>query len=43
MDIHKPKPIHGWRALFKEVGTIVIGICITLTLGRGIVTRALAH
>ncbi|HEY3948876.1 hypothetical protein [Phenylobacterium sp.] len=30
MDIHKPKPWHGWRELAKEVGTIVIGVLIAL-------------
>ncbi|MBA2590610.1 MAG: hypothetical protein H0U98_18515 [Alphaproteobacteria bacterium] len=30
MDIHKPKPIHSWRELLKEVGTIVLGVCIAL-------------
>jgi hypothetical protein len=30
MDIHKPKPWHGWPELLKEVGTIVIGVLIAL-------------
>lgn len=30
MDIHKPKPIHGWRDFLKEIGTIVIGVMIAL-------------
>jgi hypothetical protein len=30
MDIHKPKPIHNWREFLKEVGTIVLGVCIAL-------------
>ena len=30
MDIHKPKPIHNWRDFLKEVGTIVLGVCIAL-------------
>ncbi|HEV2530310.1 hypothetical protein [Phenylobacterium sp.] len=30
MDIHKPKPWHGFRDLLKEVGTIVIGVLIAL-------------
>jgi len=30
MEIHKPKPIHGWRDLVKEIGVIVIGVCIAL-------------
>ena len=31
MEIHKVKPIHTWRDFLKEVGTIVLGICIALT------------
>ena len=23
MEVHKPKPWHGWRELAKEIGTIV--------------------
>lgn len=30
VEIHKPKPIHSWREFFKEVGTIVLGVCIAL-------------
>lgn len=30
MEIHRPKPWHGWRELAKEVGVIVIGIAIAL-------------
>ena len=30
MDIHKPKPFHGWRELLKEVGIIVLGVLIAL-------------
>jgi hypothetical protein len=30
MDIHKPKPWHGWPELLKEIGTIVIGVLIAL-------------
>jgi hypothetical protein len=30
MDIHKPKPWHGWREFVKEIGTIVIGVLIAL-------------
>ena len=32
MHIHLPKPLHGWRALFNEVGVIVLGILIALAL-----------
>jgi hypothetical protein len=31
MDIHKPKPIHGWRDFAKEVGVIVLGVLIALS------------
>jgi hypothetical protein len=31
MDVHKPKPVHSWRELFKEIGIIVLGIVIALT------------
>src|ERR1043165_2541644 len=31
MDIHKPKAVHGWRDLLKEVGDIVIGVVIALS------------
>jgi len=30
MDIHKPKPWHGWAEFVKEIGTIVIGVLIAL-------------
>ncbi|MEG3143326.1 hypothetical protein U1839_01550 [Sphingomonas sp. RT2P30] len=30
MEIHIPKMVHGWRALAKEVGIIVIGVLIAL-------------
>jgi hypothetical protein len=30
MDIHKPKPVHGWRELLSEIGVIVIGVLIAL-------------
>lgn len=30
MDVHKPKPWHGWREFLKEIGTIVIGVLIAL-------------
>ncbi len=38
MDIHKPKPVHSWRELFSEVGVVVIGIVIALTLEEGVRT-----
>ena len=30
MDIHKPKPVHGWREFVGEVGIIVLGVLIAL-------------
>jgi hypothetical protein len=38
MDIHKPKPWHGWRGFLKEVGTIVLGVCIALAAEQGVET-----
>ena len=32
MEIHKLKPIHTWRDFLKELGTIVLGIVIAITL-----------
>jgi hypothetical protein len=31
MDIHKPKPVHGWKELLSEIGVVVIGISIALS------------
>ena len=31
MHIHPPKPLHGWREFFGEVGVIVIGVLIALS------------
>jgi hypothetical protein len=36
MDIHKPKPVHGWREFLKEVGIIVLGILIALVLEQAV-------
>jgi hypothetical protein len=30
MEIHRPKPVHHWRELLKEVGIIVLGVLIAL-------------
>jgi hypothetical protein len=30
MDVHKPKPVHGWRDFATEIVTIVIGVVIAL-------------
>ena len=32
MEIHKVKPIHSWRDFGKELGTIVLGIIIAISL-----------
>ncbi len=32
MEIHKPKPVHGWRELLTELGIVVLGICIAISL-----------
>jgi len=32
MDIHKPKPWHGWREFLKEYGIIVLGVLTALGL-----------
>jgi hypothetical protein len=32
VEIHKVKPIHSWRDFAKELGTIVLGIIIAITL-----------
>jgi len=31
MHFHLPKPLHGWRAFFGEVGIIVLGVLIALS------------
>lgn len=30
MHFHLPKPLHGWREFFGEVGVVVLGILIAL-------------
>jgi len=32
MDIHKPKAVHNWRELLSEIGVVVIGIVIAISL-----------
>ena len=39
MDIHKPKPFHGWREFFKEYGIIVLGV-LTALAGEQVVETA---
>ena len=34
MQVHLPKPLHGWRALAGEVGIIVLGVLIALGAGQ---------
>ena len=36
MDIHKPKPWHGWRELLKEIGTIVTGVLIAIAFEQAV-------
>ncbi|THD65261.1 hypothetical protein [Phenylobacterium sp.] len=36
MDIHKPKPWHGWRELLKEIGTIVIGVLVAIAFEQAV-------
>jgi hypothetical protein len=36
MDIHKPKPWHGWRDFLKEFGTIVLGVSVALAAEQGV-------
>jgi hypothetical protein len=31
MHFHLPKPLHGWREFFGEVGIIVVGVLIALS------------
>jgi hypothetical protein len=38
MEIHKPKPWHGSREFLKELGTIVLGILIALSLEQMVET-----
>ena len=40
MDVHKPKPVHSWRGLLSEVGIIVLGVLIALTMSDTM-TRAI--
>jgi hypothetical protein len=36
MEIHRPKAAHGWREFLIEIGTIVTGIVIALSLEQAI-------
>ncbi len=43
MEIHKPKPIHGWRDLLSEIAVVVIGIAIALGGEQGVEKLHWAH
>lgn len=43
VDIHKPKPVHGWRALLSEIGVIVIGVAIALAGEQAVETLHWRH
>lgn len=36
MDVHKPKPWHGWREFLKEYAIIVIGVLTALAAEQGV-------
>lgn len=36
MDVHKPKPVHGWRGFLGEIGIIVIGVLIALAAEQAV-------
>jgi hypothetical protein len=41
MDIHKPKPWHGWREFLKEYAIIVVGVLTALAAEQGV--EAIRH
>jgi hypothetical protein len=43
MDVHKPKPFHGWREFLKEVGIIVLGVLIALSAEQIVETLHWQH
>jgi hypothetical protein len=43
MDIHKPKPWHGWREFLKEYGIIVLGVLTALALEQTVDALRWAH
>ena len=43
MDIHKPKPFHGWREFLKEYGIIVLGVLTALALEQAVEALHWAH
>ena len=36
MEIHKPKPIHGWKDFLREIGSIVLGVSIALAAEQSV-------
>jgi hypothetical protein len=36
VEVHHPKPWHGWREFAKEIGTIVIGVLIALAAEQAV-------
>ena len=36
MDIHKPKPWHGWREFLKEYVIIVVGVLTALAAEQAV-------
>lgn len=36
VDIHKPKPVHGWREFLSEIGVIVVGVLIALAAEQAV-------
>ena len=43
MDVHKPKPFHGWREFLKEYGIIVLGVLTALALEQAVEALHWAH
>ena len=36
MEVHTPKPVHGWREFASEIGVIVIGVMIALAAEQAV-------
>jgi len=43
MDIHKPKPWHGWREFLKEYLIIVVGVLTALAAEQGVESLRVRH
>jgi type II secretory pathway pseudopilin PulG len=39
MHVHLPKPLHGWRVFFGEVGVVVLGVLIALAAQQAVNDR----